>query len=124
MNERGSATLVALAIITGLVLVAAGLAALTRLVATHVQATAAADAAALAAAPLTFLPGDPRSEAWEYAANNGARLTACRCGSDSSFRSRVVMVEVSKEVDVPVFGELTVRARAAAEFDPIDLLGG
>lgn len=124
MNERGSATVVALAVVSILVLVSAGLAAVGRVVAVHVQATAAADGAALAAAPLTFLPGSPQAEAADYASRNGARLVACACPTDSSFRRRVVAVEVRKEVDLPVFGPVTVRARAAAEFDPLDLLGG
>ncbi|HEX2152674.1 MAG TPA: Rv3654c family TadE-like protein [Acidimicrobiia bacterium] len=124
MTERGSATIVAIALVSGLTLVAGGLVGVARLVAAQVQATAAADAAALAAAPLTFLPGDPRGEARDYASANGARLTACVCWSDTSFRSRVVTVTVAKEVVVPVFGSLVVKARAAAEFDPMDLLGG
>lgn len=124
MSERGSATMVALAIVSILVLVSAGLAAVGRVVTAHIQATTAADGAALAAAPLTFLPGSPQAEAADYASRNGARLVACACRTDASFRWRMVTVEVRKEVDLPVFGVVTVRARAAAEFDPIDLLGG
>lgn len=124
MNERGSATVVALAVVSILVLVSAGLAAVGRVVAVHVQATTAADGSALAAAPLTFLPGSPRAEAADYASRNGAQLVACACPIDSSLRRRVVTVEVRKEVDLPMFGAVTVRARAAAEFDPLDLLGG
>lgn len=124
MNERGSATIVALAIVSLLVLVSVGLVAVGRVVAAHVQATAAADSAALAAAPLTFLPGDPRAEAARFASANGASLVACSCAVEGSFRARVVRVEVSKAVDLPWFGSVTVRGRAAAEFDPMDLLGG
>lgn len=116
--------MLALAIISILVLVSMGLAAVGRVVGAHVQATTAADGAALAAAPLTFLPGSPRPEAADYASRNGAQLVACACGTDSSFRRRVVTVEVRKEVDLPLFGVVTVRGRAAAEFDPMDLLGG
>jgi hypothetical protein len=36
----------------------------------------------------------------------------------------VVTVEVATEVELPVFGALVVRARAAAKFAPLDLLGG
>lgn len=124
MRERGAATVVALAVVSALVLVAVGLVAVGRLVAAHVQATTAADGAALAAAPLTFLPGNPGTEAADYAARNGARLVSCRCQIDLSFRRRVARVEVRKEVDLPVFGAVRVRSRAAAEFDPMDLLGG
>lgn len=123
MRERGSSTLVALVIVSALVLVAGGLVGIGRLVAAHVQATAAADAAALAAAPLTFLGGDPRAEASEFAGRNGSRLVECRCARDTSFIVRVVTVEVAAPVDLGLLGEFTVRARAAAEFDPMDLIG-
>ncbi len=123
MNEKGSSTLVALTWVTVLVLVAAGMAGAGRLVAAHTQATAAADAAALAAAPVTFLGGNPEGEAAKFAAVNGARLLRCDCRRDSSFASRTVVVEVAQQVDLPVFGLRTVRARAAAEFAPLDLIG-
>lgn len=123
MKERGSATLVALTIMSLLVLVSVGLVAVGRVTAAHVQATTAADGAALAAAPLTFLAGDPRAEAAGFASANGARLVACRCRRDVGLGKRVVTVEVAKEVDLPVLGVVTVRSRAAAEFDPMDLLG-
>lgn len=122
MTDRGSASVVVVAWASVLVLVAAGLAGAGRVVAAHVQATAAADAAALAAAPLTFLPGDPAGEAARYASANGARLEACRCPRVVGFGVRVVTVQVVKQVELPWFGKVTVRARAAAEFDPMDLL--
>lgn len=123
MSERGSATVPVVAITAILILVGAGLGGVGRLVAAHAQATAAADAAALAAAPLTFLDGNAAAEAARYAELNGARLVGCRCGRDGSFAPRVVTVEVSKQVDLPVFGSVVVRGRAAAEFAPLDLLG-
>ncbi|MFP3916060.1 MAG: Rv3654c family TadE-like protein [Actinomycetota bacterium] len=123
MSDRGSATIVAVALVSLLTLTAVGLTAVGRAAGAHAQAAAAADGAALAAAPLTFLPGSPREEAADYARRNGARLVRCRCGIDTTFRVRVVEVEVAKVVDLPVFGEVTVRGRAAAEFDPMDLLG-
>lgn len=122
MNSRGAATVPVMALVAVLVLVGAGLVAVGRVVAAHTQATAAADAAALAAAPLTFLDGDPVREAVLYAEANGAHLTACRCALDSTFSARTVVVEVRMGVDLPVFGQVEVRARAAAEFDPMDLL--
>lgn len=124
MKERGAASLLAVVIVTVLLLAGAGLAAAGRVVAAHVQATAAADAAALAAAPLTFLGGDPRAEAAAYAARNGARLERCRCPVDRRLMARVVTVEVSLALDPGILGVESVRARAAAEFDPLDLIGG
>lgn len=124
MRDRGSSTILALTLVSVLILVAAGLAGVGRLLAAHVQATAAADAAALAAAPLTFLGGDPAAEAAAYAARNGARLIRCRCEVDPSFDKRVAAVEVIDQVRLPFWGDVTVRGRAAAEFDPLQLLGG
>ncbi len=111
-----------IALVAVLVMVAGGLAGVGRLVAAHVQATTAADSAALAAAPLTFLGGDPDTEAAAYAARNGFRLVRCGCGYDPSFESRVVTVEVVAQVDLGLLGRHQVRARATAEFDPMDLL--
>jgi hypothetical protein len=116
--------MVAAAIVSGLVLVAAGLGATGRVVAAHVQATAAADAAALAAAPLTFLPGDPVEEASRFASLNGAHVVRCACEEDTALRKRTVTVEVAARVELPLVGMRTVRARAAAEFDPVSLVGG
>lgn len=123
MRQRGAATIVAAALTAGLILVAAALVDVSRLVAAQTQATTAADAAALAAAPVTFFGGDPAGEASAFAVRNGARLTACRCSVDRGLTPRVVLVEVAKTVDLSLFGALTVRARAAAEFAPVDLLG-
>lgn len=123
MSEQGSVTILAIAWVSILLLVAAGMAGVGRLVAAQTQATVAADAAALAAAPLTFLEGDAAAEAALFAGANGSRLVRCRCRDDPSFAPRVVTVEVATEVDLPVFGDVVVRARAAAEFAPLDLLG-
>lgn len=124
MSQRGSASVLVVALLGVLVVVAAGLAGVGRAVAAQTQATAAADAAALAAAPLTFLAGDPRAEAALYAKVNGGRLVSCRCARDGSFRLRVVTVEVAMDVDLGILGSHTVHARSAAEFDPLDLIAG
>ncbi|CAN5880511.1 hypothetical protein BH23ACT5_BH23ACT5_05510 [soil metagenome] len=124
MSQRGSATLLTVALLSTLVMVAAGMAGVSRLVVAHVQATVAADAAALAAAPLTFLGGHPAREAATHAAVNGATLVSCRCSADPRPVIRTVTVEVVSHIELPVFGRIPVRARAAAEFDPLRLLGG
>lgn len=122
-GEDGSVSVVVVVLVAGLMLVAAGLAATGRVVAAHVQVTTAADAAALAAAPLTFLAGDPELEARRFARANGARLVACTCPVDTTVVSRTVTVQVAAHVRLPLLGVRTVRARAAAEFDPATLLG-
>jgi hypothetical protein len=91
------------------------------------QAAAAADAAALAAAPVTFRPfgasGTARQEATRYAVMNGASIVVCRRTSDRSWRPRTVEVIVERKVRLIGGGEITVRARSRAEFEPLELLG-
>lgn len=91
------------------------------------RAAAAADAAALAAAPVTFRPfgasGTARQEAARYAAMNGASIVACRCEADPSWRARTVEVVVERKVGLIGGAEITVRASSRAEFDPLALLG-
>lgn len=84
-------------------------------------ASTAAEAAALAAAVATYPPaggGEPVSAAREMAEANRATLVSCRCPIDPSLDPRVVEVETTVMLDVPVFGPLTVTRRARAEFDP------
>ena len=98
------------------------------IIAGRYQAATAADAAALAAAPVTFRPfgasGNAVDEAARYAALNGASIVACRCKSDPSWRARTVEVVVERTVGLFGGGAVTVRARSTAEFDPLALLGG
>jgi hypothetical protein len=86
------------------------------------RATAAADAAALAAAPVTFhgfgSSGSPASEAARFASLNGMTVVACECPVDASWAARSVSVTVAGPVDLIVFGSPTVSARAVAEFTP------
>lgn len=91
------------------------------LLATREQAHTAAEAAALAAAVATYPPAGPGSPvvlAAEYAARNGSRLVSCRCQVDHSIRPRTVTVVTAREVDVPIFGLVSVQASARSEFDP------
>lgn len=87
---------------------------------------AAADAAALAAAPVTFRrfgsAGDPTAEAARLAAANGGRLLRCDCSIDRSWDPRIVEVEVGEEIRLIGLGPMEVRAKAAAEFLPVQLL--
>ena len=86
------------------------------------QAQTAADAAALAAAPVTFRPfgarGTARQEAARFASANGATLTLCRCRQDGSFEDREVVVAVRIVVNTVLRGRLTVRAESRAKFRP------
>lgn len=92
------------------------------------RAAVAADAAALAAAPVTFRPfgaaGSPAREAAIFAASNGARLVSCTCPVDRGWRRRSVRVVVARTVDLLGAGSVTIGASSTAEFDPVQLLGG
>lgn len=121
-------TVVVAAVVGLLAVLAAGLAGLAQIQLARATAQAAADSAALAAAPVTFRPfgatGSAVEEAGRFAAANGASLTGCAgCGFDPSWNPRVVQVEVEVEVDVLGLGSTTVSAVSAAEFDPVGLLG-
>ena len=86
------------------------------------QAQTAADAAALAAAPVTFRPfgatGTAREEAARFARANGAVLTRCRCVIDPSFGDREVVVGVRVRVNTVLRGRLSVEAESRARFRP------
>jgi len=94
--------------------------------AARLQAAAAADAAALAAAPMTFsafgTSDTPAMAAGSVATANGATLVECRCPIDRSWGIRRVDVVVSRDVDLGLFGRMEVRAASAAEFDPTALI--
>jgi hypothetical protein len=88
----------------------------------RLHAAAAADAAALAAAPATFPPASgnerPIEAARRFAAANDVRLVACRCAVDASWATRRVEVVVVRAVDLVVLGRHEVQAIGAAEFSP------
>lgn len=86
---------------------------------------AAADAVALAAAPITFAhfggDGNPTDEAAELAAANGVDLIECVCVVDRSWSPRQVVVVVADTVELSVLGNRRLTAMAAAEFEPVSL---
>jgi len=127
-GDRGSVAIVAAVLIGLLAVLTAGLGGLAQVVAARDQAQMAADAAALAAAPVTFrqfgAQGSAHDEAERFAEVNGARLVRCAgCEIDPSWQSRIVEVVVSVEVDILGLGVSFVSAESAAEFNPVLLLG-
>lgn len=126
MSERGSAAVAMLGVAGVVVVLTVAIADVGMYLTAHLQAAAAADAAALAAAPVTFLPfggsGSPVAEAKHYAAVNGTRLVFCACPIDRSFETRIVTVVVARDVSIPAIGMLTVTATSRAEFSPVALL--
>lgn len=113
----------AVAIVAVLSISVAGLGALY---AARTQAQVAADAASLAAAVATYPPASdqaPQAAASDIAHRNDAVVMTCRCLRDASLSVRTVEVVTGVRVDVPVFGEMTVKASSRAEFDPGRWLG-
>jgi len=125
-SDRGSVTVLSMAVVVVAMLLVAGLAAGGQLLGARIAATAAADAAALAAAPLTFRPFgstlEPPQEAARFAEKNGAQLISCVCPLDSTYAARTATVVVARSAVVLGIWPVTVRASSAAEFRPADLL--
>lgn len=125
-REEGTAAVLLLAVAGLVVLLTVAVADVGVALAGRLQIAAAADAAALAAAPVTFRPfgadGGPVSEARRLAEANGAVLASCTCGIDRSWRRRSVTVVVERRVQLLGIGSLMVRASSRAEFDPSLLL--
>ena len=126
MSERGSVTVLVVGLVGMLVVLGMMLGAAGQFLSARGRVQAAADAAALAAAPVTFRrfgsSGDPAAEAARLAGANGARLIRCFCSIDRSWDSRIVEVEVGEDINVIGLGLMEVRGKAAAEFIPVQLL--
>lgn len=92
----------------------------------YVHAAGAADAAALAAAPVTFRDfgarGSPQQEAARFAAANGTRLVRCTCPVNRSWDTRTVSTVVARPIVIPGLGRFEVRATSRATFEPAALL--
>ena len=127
-RETGAVGLLAAAMATVAVVLALLLADVARVVVARSQVTTAADAAALAAAPVTFsafgTSGDPGREAAAVAAANGARLVECLCPVDHSWEARTVTVTVVVDTSLVLLRGREIGARASAEFRPVVLGSG
>ena len=128
MSERGSIGLMLVGVAGVILLLAAALGAVGVYLKVRVEVSAAADAAALAAAPVTFLPfgaeGGPQDEAARFARVNGADLVWCACPLDPSWAARTVSVEAARTITIWPVGPIRVSAVSRAEFVPLMLLGG
>jgi secretion/DNA translocation related TadE-like protein len=126
--EQGGAGLIGLALLAVGLILAAMLADVAELTVARTRAAAAADAAALAAAPVTFrgfgANGSPEQEAARFAALNGAELLECRCSVERSWAAREVTVVVAVEVGLHLLGARTLTAAATAEFVPLAIVVG
>jgi secretion/DNA translocation related TadE-like protein len=126
MKERGAAALTLLGIVGLLLILGVALGAVGTYLRARVEAGAAADAAALAAAPVTFLPfgalGTAADEAAEFARLNGFELVSCECAQDPSWEERTVTVTVARWVRLWPVGSIRIEAASRAEFVPALLL--
>ena len=125
-SERGSATIAAVGVLVlGFTLVA-GMAGIGQIVLARAKVVTAAEAGALAAAPVTFRPfgatGSPTAEADRMVRANGAVLVRCSCPYDPGYDPRTAIVTARLRVAVLGFREITLEATAAAEFAPVALL--
>lgn len=128
MNEDGAAGLVLLGLIGVLLLFGIALGSMGAYLRMRVEAGATADAAALAAAPVTFLPfgaaGTAEAEAGRFTRMNGFDLISCVCPQDPSWEARTVTVTVGRTLRLWPIGTVTVEATSRAEFAPALLLDG
>ena len=126
ISEEGAAGILLVGVAAVILVLTLGLGLAGSYLRARVEATSAADAAALAAAPVTFRPfgaaGTPAEEAARFAAANGAVLRSCVCPVDESWESRTVRVEVARTVHLWPIGTVTVTATSRAEFAPSLLL--
>ena len=127
-SERGSVTVAAVGALTLGFLLVVGLAGIGQLFIARSKVVAAAEAGALAAAPVTFRPfgasGSATAEAAKLVRANGAELTRCSCTHDPGYDPRTAIVTARMTVAVLGFREVTLEATAAAEFRPVALLDG
>jgi secretion/DNA translocation related TadE-like protein len=116
-SQRGSVSvLLAAGIVVVLVLVL-GVSDLGRVLIARSKARTAADAAALAAADELALPtgADPAALAAEYAARNGADLTACTCAVGTFVADVMVQVTTGDLLLFPGARVVVARARAVVD---------
>lgn len=117
-DERGSVSIVVVAILTALFVLAMGVADVARVFLAASRAQTAADASALAAAHALAIVEDgptPAELAAEYAARNGAALETCACELGAFEATVTVRLQV---VDLYlVAGDRSVVATARAQVD-------
>ena len=127
-TDRGSVTVVAVGVLVLALVLAAGVTAIGQVSIARNRVTAAAEAGALAAAPVTFRPfgasGSAADEAARLVRSNGAELVRCDCRPDSGYDPRTVVVTATVDVDVLGLREVSIEATAVAEFRPVALLLG
>ncbi len=125
-SERGSVSVLMTAVLMlGFMLVVA-VAGVGQVLVARERVIVAAEAGALAAAPVTFRPfgasGSASDEADRLVRANNAVLVRCDCRHDSRYIPRTVMVTARSTVAVLGIREIDMEHTAAAEFRPVDLM--
>jgi secretion/DNA translocation related TadE-like protein len=117
MSERGSVSVVLAAGIVVVLVLTMGIADVGRVMLARSRARTAADAAALAAADELALPTgrDLAALASEYAARNGATLTACTCDVGTFQAEVAVTVHVGSLLLFPGARDAVASARAVVD---------
>lgn len=128
MSERGSvSTLLVAVMFLGCVLLVA-ITGVGQFLVARERVVTAAEAGALAAAPVTFRPfgasGSAADEADRLVRANGAMLLRCDCPPDPTYYPRTATVTARSTVAILGFREVELEYTAAAEFRPVDLLPG
>ena len=120
-GQRGSVSVLLAASILVVLVLVLGVTDLGRVLIARSKARTAADAAALAAADELALPtgADPAQLAADYAARNGADLTACTCAVETFEADVMVQVTIGGLLLFPGARVVVARARAV-----VDLPGG
>ena len=125
-SERGSVSVFTAGVMVMIGVLIVGLTGIGQVLLAKSRAAAAAEAGALAAAPVTFRPfgatGTATREAARLVRANGAELVACSCPHDPGYDPRTVTVTARAPVSVLGLGEFALEATAAAEFRPVALL--
>jgi secretion/DNA translocation related TadE-like protein len=117
-GERGSVSIVVVALMAVALVLAMGAADLARVLTGAARAQTAADAAALAAAQelATGSSGSaPGDLAVEYAGRNGAVLTSCSCDAGGTEAVVTVTMQVGALLLAPDDRVVTARARAVVD---------
>jgi len=117
-DERGSATLVAVAVVGLILVLSMGVADLGRVLIARSRARTAADAGALAAVQELALPSglDPSAAARDYVERNGAVMVACTCAAGTAEAVVTATIDPGPLLLAP--GAHLVTATARAVVDP------
>ena len=118
MSERGSVSILVIAVLAALFFVAMGSADVARVLVAASRAQTAADAAALAAAQTMALPAAgevPSDLARSFAVRNGGTLERCECEPQSFEATVVVRMRVGRLFLVDDDRSVTASAQAIVD---------